>query len=74
MNLVNFPEIRIKHYPKGYAVEIASRTWYGRKKWKNIHCFSGIKDKPFYFSSRRIAIEQTLDDFRFLLRDSYFRK
>ena len=65
MHLVNFPPVRIKHYPgKGYVPEIQKKTWYGRKYWTHIVPVSGIPDEPWYFSTPLSVIEHTPNIFR----------
>ena len=58
MHLKNFPNIRVKKYPKGYAVEIQLKKWWGRKYWTHIVSVSGMSDVPWYYSTQEIAISE----------------
>lgn len=62
--MVNFPQIRIKQYPKGWVVERKFTTWYGRFYWKHIISVSGMPDEPWFFSTYEMALENL--EFEFL--------
>ena len=64
MHFVNFPNIRIKFYDKGYVVEIQLKKWYGKKYWKHIISTAGIEDEPWYFSSYDSALSETQKYFK----------
>lgn len=49
MSIVNFPELRIKKYPRGYVVEIKKKKWWGKEYWVHIISVSGMEDEPYYF-------------------------
>lgn len=57
MWLINI-NVRVKRYPKGWAVEIQKTKWYGKKYWVHIISVSGITDEPWYYQSMEMAIEQ----------------
>lgn len=65
MHLENI-KVRVKKYPKGYAVEIQKSKWtlFGLKKyWTHLISVSGISDKAWYYSSEEIAIKQAIKYF-----------
>lgn len=49
--LENMPDVRIKKYTRGYAIESKHKTWYGKIYWKPVITFAGLPDNPFYFYS-----------------------
>jgi hypothetical protein len=58
MSLVNFPKVRVKEYPEGFAVEIQCKTWYGRKYWKHIISAAGLYDLPWHYKRKEMAISE----------------
>jgi len=52
MHLVNI-KIRVKKYPEGWVVERASFN-----KWLHVISVSGIKEQPWYFKTKEVAIEE----------------
>lgn len=59
MVFVNFPQVRIKQYPQGWVVEIQKRKWYGLKYWTHIISVSGMKNRPWYFSTYESALSES---------------
>lgn len=55
MSIVNFPELRIKKYPRGYVVEVKKKKWWGKEYWVHIISVSGMEDEPWGFSRYDIA-------------------
>lgn len=64
MNLVNFPNIRIKEYLDGWVVEIQKTKWYGKKYWVHIIPVYGIWSKPWYFKTYESAINEATKLFK----------
>ena len=62
MHLQNI-KVRVKQYPEGWAVEIQKTKWYGKKYWTHLISVSGIPDKPWYYSSYVVALEQAVKYF-----------
>ena len=60
MSLVNFPEFRIKKYPRGYVVEIKNKKWWGKEYWVHIISVAGMEDEPWRFKSYGDAYLETL--------------
>ena len=60
MSLVNFPKVRVKEYPEGFAVEIQCKTWYGRKYWKHIISATGLYDIAWYYKSEEVALSEAV--------------
>lgn len=50
--------VRIKQYPKGWAIEIQKTKWYGRRFWIHLISVSGMDEVPWYYDTKEIAIEQ----------------
>jgi hypothetical protein len=55
MSLVNFPEFRIKKYPRGYVVEIKNKKWWGKEYWVHIISVAGMEDEPWGFTNYETA-------------------
>lgn len=54
-------EVRVKKYPKGWVVETKKPYWniFGIKyKWIHIISVSGMKDEPWYYKDRDMAVKQ----------------
>lgn len=65
--------IRVKKYPKGYAVEVEKekKSFFRTKKyWVHIISVSGMSDVPWYYKTKEIAIEETLKYVKWTLLDS----
>jgi hypothetical protein len=67
MYFVNYPNVRIQKYKKGFVVEIESKKWYGKKYWKHIISVAGIENEPWYFSSYEFAILEAQKYFKWNL-------
>lgn len=64
--------IRVKKYPKGYAIEVEKeyKSFFRTKKyWVHIISASGMRDVPWYYKSKEIAIEETLKYVKWTLFD-----
>lgn len=59
---------RIKEYSQGWIVEIKVHVFLGFYKWKPLTHYSGLPDKPFYYSTpikaKEGALQQISDDIR----------
>lgn len=71
MHLVNFPKVRVKEHPKGWAVEIQHKKWYGKKYWIHIESVSGMRDEPWYYKTMDIAVEEAKKHFGWDLYHGY---
>jgi hypothetical protein len=64
MHLVNFPKVKVKKYPQGYAVEIQLKKWWGKKYWRHIVSVSGMSDVPWYYQNEDVAVEEVSKHFK----------
>ena len=67
IHLVNFPNIRVKKYAKGYSVEIEQTKrflFWTKKQWIHIEAWSGLHHEPFYFKTKEFAIEEASQHFK----------
>lgn len=58
MHLINFPNVRVKKYPKGWVVEAQHKTWYGKRYWKHIISVAGINEEPWYYKTMDDAVNE----------------
>lgn len=57
------PHIRVKEYPQGWLSEIRKPHWtiFGiRYKWTHFISYTGIPERPFYFSTMEAAVFETI--------------
>lgn len=62
MNYIN-SNFRIKKYNQGYSVEVKVPKWtlFGiRWKWTHYISYSGMKDVPYYFTTKGYAKNELL--------------
>lgn len=62
--MVNFPDIRIKKYPKGWVVEAKYKKWWGKVYWKHIISVSGMPQVPWYYRTEQSALENLGAEFK----------
>ena len=70
--ITNIPKFRCRKYPKGWLVEIqitSKRFFLKNKKWVHAISYSGLPDKPYFFKTKEMAIEDFLD---MIKRDLYY--
>lgn len=53
---------RIKKYAKGFVVESQKTKWYGKKYWSHAIGVSGMKQKPWFYSTFEAAENNLLDN------------
>lgn len=66
MHLENI-KVRVQKYDKGYSVEIQKEKtfmlFWKTKYWIHIESVSGMHDKPWYYSTKEIAISEAVKHF-----------
>ena len=58
MFLVNHSKIRLHRTDKGWIVQIKKRKWYGKYFWIHLISVSGMKDKPWYYKTYDLALDE----------------
>lgn len=53
-------KFRIKHYSKGWVVEIQKTKWYGKKYWIHFISVAGIASMPWYHSTPEFAMDSLI--------------
>jgi len=60
-------KVRVKKYPQGYSVEVEKTKtvflFFKKRYWIHIESYSGLSERPFYYSTKEMAISEATKHF-----------